>query len=183
MAKATIKLAYQQVIDATATSDFERSVFDASYQEFLLKSQAYNQEGKFKTFSQLKANDGRANSLHYKLSFAVGYFINGLDNKIPQLKDNSGNSVAFEEPRFELIDSDIADKSTHKVAINYCTGLLTLLGVMGEYMVLAKGDVSAEEIADTFTLKMQAGLSIMYYKECVTVNNPKLNGQEVLMNV
>ena len=78
MSKAQVKIVYRQVIDESCSSGFEKAVFQASYEEFLLKSQAYNQEGKFKTFSKIKANDGRANSLHYKLSFSVGHACCGL---------------------------------------------------------------------------------------------------------
>lgn len=166
MAKALIKLAYKQVIDAASAGEFERNVFRASFQEFLLKSQAYNQNARFKTFSELKANDGRANSLHYKLSFAVLNFIAALNNKIPALKDNAGNNPAFEEPQFELIESDITDRAAHRVAIHYSTGLLTLLDTVEDYLILAPGDVSGDEAAETFTLKMQAGLSVIYYKRC-----------------
>ena len=166
MAKALIKLAYKQVINAASAGEFERNVFRASFQEFLLKSQTYNQGAKFKTFSELKANDGRANSLHYKLSFAVLNFISGLNNKIPGLKDNAGNSPAFEGPRFELIESDITDRTMHRVAIHYSTGLLTLLDTIEDYLILAMGDVPGGEAAETFTLKMQPGLSVVYYKRC-----------------
>ena len=74
MYKAKIKLVYKQLIDETTVSSFEKAIFQTSYQEFLLKSEAYNPDRKLKTFSKIKANDGRANSLHYKLSFAVGHF-------------------------------------------------------------------------------------------------------------
>jgi len=109
MSKAKIKMVYRQVIDESCQSAFEKAIFQASYDEFLLKSQAYNQEGKFKTFSKIKSNDGRANSLHYKLSFSVGHFIAQLNNKIPAIKDNRGNKIAFEVANFELIESHIED--------------------------------------------------------------------------
>jgi hypothetical protein len=82
--QAKIKLVYRQVIDEASESGFEKAIFQASYQGFLLKSQTYNLEGKFKTFTKLKANDGRANSLHYKRGFSVVHFIAQLNNKIPQ---------------------------------------------------------------------------------------------------
>ncbi|MEO6523611.1 MAG: hypothetical protein ABIN91_18150 [Mucilaginibacter sp.] len=85
MAKALIKLAYKQVINTLSVSDFEQKVFNISYQEFLMKSQAYNIDGKFKTFEEIKTNDGRANSLHYKLSIAVTHIVEELCNKIPGL--------------------------------------------------------------------------------------------------
>src|ERR1700754_3800829 len=109
MYKAKIKLVYRQVIDEASESGFEKAIWQASYQEFLLKSQTYNAEGKFKTFSKMKANDGRANSLHYKLSFAVLHYIGQLENKMPLIRDNIGGKVAFGEARFELIESHIED--------------------------------------------------------------------------
>ena len=46
MSKAKIKMVYRQVIDESCQSAFEKAIFQASYDEFLLKSQAYNGEGK-----------------------------------------------------------------------------------------------------------------------------------------
>ena len=137
MSKAKIKLVYRQLIDESCQSGFEKAIFQASYDEFLLKSQAYNSAGKFKTFSKIKANDGRANSLHYKLGFSVGHFIAQLNDKIPVIKDNRGNKISFEVANFELIESHIEDISLHKVAINYETMLLPLIEIMGEYLLLA----------------------------------------------
>ena len=75
MNTALVTLSYKQVIDASMHGWFERSVIDSSYEEFLLKSQAYNPEKKFKTFTEMKTNDGRANSLHYKCGFPVIPFV------------------------------------------------------------------------------------------------------------
>jgi hypothetical protein len=165
MHKPQIKLVYRQVIDEKSESGFEKAIFHASYQEFLLKSQAYNMEGKFKTFSKIKANDGRANSLHYKLSFAVGHFIAQLNNKIPLIKDNLGNKLSFDTAGFELIESHVEDISLHKVAINYETGFFSLIELMGEYMLLGPDDLHENELIETFVLRMQPDLSIISYKE------------------
>lgn len=167
MYKAKIKLVYKQVIDAHSESAFEKAIIQASYQEFLLKSQAYNRDGKFKTFSRMKANDGRANSLHYKLSFSVLHFIEQLDNKIPLLKDNLGNKLAFETAAFELIESHTEDMQLHKVAINYQTETLMLIDFMGEYLLLTKDIPGGSEPANTFVIKMQPDLSIATYQEIV----------------
>ena len=161
---ALIKLAYKQIIDMAAQGSFEQAVLMASYQEFLLKMQTYNPGRKFKTFTALKAHDGRANSLHYKLGFSVGHFIQKLDNKIPGLTDNLGKPVLFEMPEFELLESSIDDISAHRIAITYNTGTLTLVNQLADFMILAEGDVSEKFIADTFVLRMQPGLSIVSYQ-------------------
>jgi hypothetical protein len=165
MCKTKVKLVYKQVIDETSGSHFEKAIFKATYEEFLMKSQAYNPDGKFKTFNKLRENDGRANSLHYKLSFAAGHFIAQLNNKIPVIKDNLGNKVSFETARFELIESHIEDISLHKLAINYETAELTLVELLGEYMLLTQEDPAEKEDAlDTFILRMQPDLSIVSYQ-------------------
>ena len=171
MSKAKIKVVYRQLIDESCQSAFEKAIFQASYDEFLLKSQAYNSEGKFKTFSKIKANDGRANSLHYKLSFSVGHFIAQLNNKMPVIKDNRGNKIAFEVANFELIESHIEDISLHKVAINYETGLLSLIEIMGEYLLLTSDNLPEHGPIDTFVLRMQPDLSIISYEE---MNQPQI---------
>jgi len=103
MFRGKIKLVYKQEIDQKSESGFEKAIFQASYHEFLLKSQAYNPGHRFKTFSRMKEVDGKANSLHYKLSFSVLHLIEKLNNKMPFIRDNLGNKLSFETPRFELI--------------------------------------------------------------------------------
>ena len=164
MCKAKIKLVYRQVIDESSESGFEKAIFKYSYQEFLLKSQPYNPDGKLKTFTKLKENDDRANSLNYKLSFTIGHFITQLNNKIPLIKDNLRNKLSFTAARFELIESHTEDISLHKVAINYETETMSLLELFGEYMLLTLSDPAESETVGTFILRMQPDLSIISYQ-------------------
>jgi len=175
---ALIKLAYRQVINASSEGEFEKKVFQVTYQEFSLKNQAYNPDRKFKTFTEIKANDGRANSLHYKMSFAAGHLIKTLDNNIPGLKDNLGKSIKFELPQFELIESDIDNIYVHQIALVYTTGTLTLINQLGEFMILAEGDISKLTAANTFILKMQPNLAIVSYQETEEPDLKELNGMK-----
>ncbi len=164
MATALVKLAYRHIIDASATTDFDRKVFHTTYQEFLMKSQTYNMERKFSTFDEMKTNDGRANSLHYKLAIAATHHIEELKNVMPVLQDNMGDPIKFETPDFKLLASSITDISAHKVAINFITPQLTLLNTIGNYMVLTVGDHSvANEPVATFMMEMQPGLTVCEY--------------------
>ncbi len=167
MQKALIKLAYRQVINEQSRDVFEKNIFNASYNEFLLKSQTYNQDRKFRSFKEMATNDGRANSLHYKLSFPVLPFIELLHKKIPLLKDNAGKQILFEHWQFELVDSDIKKKNLHTVAVIYFTDTITVVDTLGEYMLLALGDQSENinDISETFVLKMQDGLSITKFQQ------------------
>lgn len=168
MAKAIIKITFKHTIDASAGTPFEKNVFQASYQEFLMKSQAYNLEGKFKTFTQMKENDGRANSLHYKLSFSVLHFVESLKNRIPNLQDTNGNNLTFEKPEFKLEKSDITNQYAHRLAIYFTTDDLTLHAVIGDYLLLSKGAQALQnpaDIVETFMVKVQLGLNITSYQE------------------
>lgn len=165
MNKAKIRIVYRQEIDHSSAGGFEKALFQASYEEFLLKSRSYDKEGKFKTFSNIRANDTRANSLNYKLGFAVGHIIAQLNNKMPLVKDNLGNKIAFDIANFELIESHTGNISLHQVAINYQTGLLSLMEIMGEYLLLAQDNLSENNLLETFVLRMQPSLSIVSYQQ------------------
>jgi hypothetical protein len=167
MATALIKLTYRHIIDAAAQTDFERNIFHATYQEFRMKSQTYNLNGDLKTFSEMKAKDGRANSMHYKMSFAALHFLIPLNNKIPFLQDAVGNQLNYEQPVFELIESDIRQIKAHRVGIKFTTGTLMLHQVIGNNMILSLEDLLHDDrdFIDTFTLPMQSNLAITSYRD------------------
>ncbi len=154
-----IRITFRQVIDSSATDVFEKNVLHYSYEEFLLKSQVYNPEGKLDNFTQMKQQDGRANSLHYKTGFAADGFIGTLKNVIPHYKDNIGKAINFESYHFELLESSVSDKSKHAVAVHYTTPRLILHQTIGEYMVLGNEEESTKE---TFTVKFDKNISIVF---------------------
>jgi len=170
MKPAIIKLSFKQYIDACMEGEWESAISNASYDEFLLKSQAYNIERKFTTFQQMAVNDGRANSLHYKCGFPISPYISMLHNKIPGLTDNLGIPIKFDICQFTLIESDITTKYAHKFSLTYITNELTLIDATGDYMILAYGDKKEElttlpykTIEGSFILKILFGLSISSY--------------------
>jgi hypothetical protein len=166
MKNPVIRIAFRQVIDAKAEGDLEKKIWSSSYDEFLLKSQAYNPDGRFRTFSDLKANDGRANSLHYKTGFAIGHFIEGLDHTVPHIRDNSGKGIRFKVHEFQLIGSDIGDKQAHIVAIIYYSDHLLLLGNFGDFLLLAhphQAKEKEEDPLDSFLLQLAPGIDIIEY--------------------
>lgn len=157
----TIQFTYRHIVDAVSEEVFDKNVFNHSYEEFLLKSQAYNQEGKFKSFTELKTNDGRANSLHYKCGFAASGFIEQLNKKMQGLTDNIGKLVSFTTYSFEVIESNIVDRPAHKVAIHFISPELLLHDKIGPYLVLSEKNNPSE----TFTLELRESVSITHYKQ------------------
>jgi hypothetical protein len=169
MAKALIKLKFRQIIEYPGQNEFEKNVLHVSYAEFLLKSQAYNREGKYRTFNEMKENDGKANSLHYKIGFVADGFIARLKNKIPGLKDSLDmTDISFEKYQFQLLGSDITNKHAHRIAIIYFTNTMTLFDIIGDYFIIgnySNSTTHGEEYADTFMLKMQPELSVFNWSE------------------
>ena len=168
MAKALIKFAYKQVIDANAQGVFEKNVFMDTYSEFLMQSQVYNKDKRFNTLDQMINENPKANSLHYKVGFAIGLYVKELNNLIPGLKDSLGiTSIPFENYKLHILASDISNKQAHKVAVIYRTGTCTLFDAIGENLVVAIGDIINKpetEQYETFVIKMQPELSIFSWK-------------------
>jgi len=167
MSKAFVKIKYRHIIDNTCQTSFEKDVFHDTYSEFLMQAQSYNQDNRFTTFSQLVNNNPKANSLHYKVGFAIGLYVKDLNNIIPVLKDSLDKTVvSFAMHQFEIIDSDITNKAAHKVAITYTSQTLLLLDTIGKYFLLSNDEKAngVNEPAETFMLKMQPGLSVCNYQ-------------------
>lgn len=166
---AFIKLSYKQIIDKDSDTALAQDVFNDSYNEFLMQVQAYNADNRYKTLAEVIAANAKANSLHYKVGFSIGLYIRALNNQVPGLQDTLGHvNLPFESSSFQLLNSHIGDPSKHKVAITFTTGPLTLIGNYGQYMLLAHGELSKDELAEgveTFMLKVQDGLSVVHYKE------------------
>lgn len=168
MTKAKIKISFRQIINAASQSPFEQNVLNYSYEEFKLKSQAYNPDSRYTSFSQLKNADGRANSLHYKCGFAVAGLIESLNKEVPGVLDTMGRSIAFDMYEFELIESDLTNKLLHKAAIIYTTEELALIDSIADTLLVSKKIIPhglTEEQDLFFMLKLQAGLSITDYKQ------------------
>jgi len=175
MQQAIINLSFKQYINFNTEDAFERAVIQASHAEFVERSQAYNQGMEYKTFSEMVANDGKANSLHYKCGLSIAPHIDGLKSRIPVLTDNAGNHIKFVNRQFHIIESDITDISKHRVSVTYLTDLMTLIDNIGEYLVLAYGNKAENllnwqsELIDTFLLKMVPGLSVCNYSAVTMV--------------
>lgn len=170
---AFIKLSYRQVIDHSSTGAFEKKVFDDSYSELQLQIQRYNKDNQFTSFQAIAAHDPKANSLHYKVGFAVGLYIKELNRQIPGLWDAQQTiSIPFEEHQLEIVASDISDKRQHVVAITYTTEAITFIGNAGEYLILSfddPGKLAPDTWINTFLLKLSPGLTISGYCNATSV--------------
>jgi hypothetical protein len=164
MSATLIKLSYRQIIDRNSTGAFEKKVFDDSYSEFLLQAQRYNKDNQFTSFGEMTEHDPKANSLHYKVGFAIGLYMQELNGQIPGLWDvQHTTGIPFATHQLEIVSSDVTDKRQHAVAITYTTDALTFVGNAGEYMILSFDDPAPATWMNTFLLKMQTGLTVSGY--------------------
>lgn len=158
MGKAIVKIACRQIIDANASGQFERDVWRDSYQEYLIQVQSFDRERQYPTWEALRTAIPKANvNVQYKTAFAIGLYVQGLQNKIPGAATALGQSISFEHHRFEILASDVRNPNIHTVAITYTTPPMTLLDSFGSYLLL-RHDM------ETFMIEVQPGLSIVHYE-------------------
>lgn len=157
-----IKLSFTKIIGPDYRSAFEKNVFEDSYQEFLMQSQTYNPGQRLNTFSEMVSNNPKANSLHYKVGFAVGLYIRELQHIIPDLYDNSGEtSIIFSTCEFRIRNSAINSKKEHLISLTFTTGTYFLPDHFGEYLLISPKEEMPGNILSTTILRMQPGLSIV----------------------
>lgn len=164
MPTALIKLACQQIIDASSPTPFEQQVFHATYQEFRLQQQSFSKGLDLFTWSAIREKFPKSNpTLPFKVSFAIAGLMQTLDKKIPGLTDTLNiKPIPFVNHYFQLLESDVRNPSAHKVSIIYLTDTLTCFGSFGDRLLLAWGDARP---ARTFMLKMEERLSVISYEE------------------
>ena len=167
--KGIIRLQYRKIIGAGAQQPWEKYVFNDSHAEFLLQAQLYNQEKKYGSFSELIAHVPNAEKLHFLVSASVVGYLRQLNGKIPDILNNAGKLfLPFKGYRFEIIQSDIRDKSKHQVAINFISEPVIWYDTIGDQLLVSvNGDKEAGEEILTEQFSMQPFLSIYSLKKPV----------------
>ena len=171
MQKGIIRLCYRKIIDVHSSKPGDKFVFEDTYTEFLLQSQLYNQEKKFVTFSDIITHVPAAEKLHFLVSAAVVGYLQQLQGKIPGLVNALGRLfLPFKHYRFEIINSDIKDKSKHQVAINFFTDHLVWHDTINNHLLLSlQGNTENRELlTEMFALPP--------YVSIYSLQNPKQYG-------
>jgi hypothetical protein len=164
MPSAHIKLACQQIIDASSSTPFEQQVFHATYQEFLLQQQSFSKGLDLFTWSAIRGRFPKSHpTLPFKVSFSIAGLLRSLDKKIPGLMDTLNmKPIQFVNHYFQLLESDSKDPSAHKISIIYLTDTLIWFGNFGDRLLLAENH-SGSGPTQTFFLKIEERLSIVSY--------------------
>ncbi len=157
MPKGIIQVCYRKIIDNNSTKAWEKFVFDDSYTEFLMQVQLYNREKKYYSFAELIRNVPDADKLHFLVSSSVTGYVSQLNGVIPDIMNTLGRQfLPFKNYRFEIINSDIRNKTAHQVAINFFSEpLLWHDTVAGNLLVSTIPDnISGKEfMTDLFALQ------------------------------
>ena len=164
--RRTIRFCYRKIIDASSEKLWDKYVFESSYSEFLMQSQLYNQEKKYNTFAELLSNMPGAEKLHFLVSAAIVGYLKQLDSKVPDILNNLGKQfLEFKNYRFEIINSDIKNKSNHQVAINFFSESLIWHDTIDNHMLVSacNGEINEDGVI-TELVQLRPFLSIYSLK-------------------
>ena len=166
MAKEIIRLCYRKVIDASSQKPWDQYVFESSYKEFLIQAQLYNLNKKYTTFAELLLHVPGSEKLHFLVSAAVTGYLQQLNGSMPDILNNLGKHfLAFNNYRFEIINSDIKNKLIHQVAVNFFSEPLIWHDTLDNYLLVSA--LNAEKNEDgalTHLVQLQSFLGIYSLK-------------------
>jgi len=161
-----IRFCYRKIITASSEKEWDKLVWESTYMEFLMQAQYYNRQKKYNTFAELLINVPGAEKLHFLVSAAVTGYVNQLNGIVPDVLDNLGRRfLKFTGFRFEIINSDLRDKTAHQVAVNFFSTPQVLYNTIGNYLLIAEASGSeTEDSVLTNLLELKPFLSIYSIK-------------------
>lgn len=162
MPERLISLCYRKIIDASSTRPWDKLVWDESYAEFRLQAQNFTPENRYRSFGEILHYVPGAERLHFLVSGAVTGYVQQLSERMPDILNNLGRQfLRFNRFQFELINSDLQDKSKHQVAINFVSAPLRWHDTVGQFLLVSEAAVApvAGELL-THLVQLQPFLSI-----------------------
>lgn len=166
MQNSKIRLAYRIVIDHTSTLLWDKYVFEDTYREFLMQHQLYNpKENQKRTFRELLAENDNAEKLHYLVGIAANSYIQQLKGKLYRVPDVLGNNFfPFTNYQLDIVNTDIADNTKHKIGISFYSPLLTLVDIVNDCYLVSKSTENESGI-ETLMFAFQPNLAICYVEK------------------
>lgn len=160
MALAYINLSAKQYFNFMCKTDFERRIYHDSYKEFQKKSKVFSLNQSLHTFSQMVAANEKANSLHQKLHYAVMNNIEVLENKMPVISNQDGESILFDWAELHIYASDLSNKAGHVVSLTYTSPKLILHEIINDLLILSYDNNQGN--SNTFEVKMTNDIIVKY---------------------
>jgi hypothetical protein len=117
-----------------------------------MQAQNFNSGNRYQSFGELLHYVPEAGRLHFLVSGAVTGYIQQLNQRVPDILNNLGRHfLHFNQFHFELINSDIHDKSKHQVAINFFSEPLTWHDTVGQFLLVSKAGGAPGPAGETLT--------------------------------
>jgi hypothetical protein len=155
-----IILCYRKIIDARATGPWEQLVFEDTYREFRMQAQYFNQQQQYRSFGELLLHAPGAEKLPFLVSAAVRGYLQQLNGLVPDIANNLGQLfLKFSNFQFEIINSDLLDKSKHQVAVNFYADPLVWHDTIGDYLLVSEPGAGLGAVP-TALFQLQPFLSI-----------------------
>jgi len=139
--KGQVKLCYRKLVTSASKSAWEMGVFEDSFREFLIQSQQFDTEGSLRTFAQFVQSSIDMDKFKYLIGTSIVGYLRGLDGMLPDHYNVLGKAcIPFKNYQFEIVKSDLDDKSTHVVAINFYSEWLTWIDNINGQLLFTDGD-------------------------------------------
>ncbi len=137
-----VQFAYRLVIDASTTSIWEKYVFDATYKEYYLQEQLFQQEtNKVETFRELLRQNKKAEQLHYLVGMATIPYIEQLEGNLYQITDNLNKThLNFVDFELDIINSSNQNHANHKVALTFYTKQYFYFGEVNNHYLISSDE-------------------------------------------
>lgn len=167
--KGLIRLSYCKRIDARTAGDWERAVFEDTYQEFYMQAQTFNPDNRYQTLAELLANVPGSDKLHYLSSRAASGYLRQLNQLVPDVVNVQGKRcLPFTQFTFELLASHVTERDEHQIMITFYSDPITWIDTVGGALLVAYGNHgeavwSGEEVA-TDLISLQPNLNIWSYQ-------------------
>ncbi|MCA8831376.1 hypothetical protein [Hymenobacter pini] len=145
MAERIITLCYRKILDAAASRPWDKLVFEDTYNELRLQAQTFNPEGRYRTYAELLHHVPGAGQLPFLVSAVARGYLPQLGGLIPDVVDNLGRHfLKFSRFQFEIINSDLRDRSRHQVAINFYSDALNWHDTIGTMLLVSEAGAAPE---------------------------------------
>jgi hypothetical protein len=160
MTELLIQLHYIKIIEHNNSGEWEKLVFEESYQAFLNRSLYYDNDNKYKTFSELVSNVPDAVGLNSLVGDSIDTHVQGLDT-IPDIVNISGeNFLPLHDFFFEFIESDISDMEKHKIAIHFISKPFIFHATVDNYFLVSLQPEVSKKQTQAELLRLQPMLAI-----------------------
>jgi hypothetical protein len=162
MKKRIIRFCYRKVIDHASQKAWDKYVFESSYQEYLMQVQFYDREKKYPAFADLLQKLPAAGKLHFLVSASVTGYVQQLNGAIPDILNNLGRHfLKFTDYKFEIINSDMKNKTAHRIGIQFFSEPMIWHDTVGDQMLVSVLDnENYKDGALTDLVRLQPFLSI-----------------------